>query len=681
MSSALHAGELAGEPAIGNSFPSDAQASYRPDIDGLRAVAVLAVLAFHAAERVAPGGFVGVDVFFVISGFLISSIILKGLQKGRFSFRDFYVRRVRRIFPALIVVLVASLLLGWFLLEPEPYAMLGKHVAAGAGFVSNIVNWTESGYFDPPARSKALLHLWSLGVEEQFYLLWPLLLWLMWKTRFKVLLWILAVSVISFVLNIGLVNGHPSASFYLPFTRFWELLAGGALAYMSLYNAGDLKRYRLNVLFTFRRIDIPLREVAAFAGLLLIIASVFGLSEKSGFPGWWALVPTIGAVLVIFAGEQSWVNRVLLSNKGMMTVGLISYPLYLWHWPLLFFGQATSLGEDYHRTTIAAMIVLAFVLSLATYHFIEKPLRYGVAMKREWVTAGLLGSIAFLAMLGIIVDVRHGGIDRFPEQLRPFLDYSFDYKTFFRSDRCLLSGDEQAFAEECSGGLRNGSTTPLILIWGDSHGAMLYHALSEVAQPQGIGVAQYTSSSCPPILGFEKIDRPLCRRINDLVFGKVVELHPATVVLAHDWLQSLDEDALRMLPETVAALRRSGVQRIILVGPVPHWKSPLHTEMFRVMRRTNSVSVPERMHYGLFDSVEGLDSSLASTARKLMVNYVSPYRCFCNTDGCLVTIGSENSKDLTAFDEAHLTATAARFFISNNLDSIFGASSQGLKTP
>ena len=207
---------------------------YRPDIDGLRAVAVLSVVVFHAFPTLLKGGFIGVDVFFVISGFLISTIILKSLNNGTFSFREFYGRRVRRIFPALTIVLFSSLTLGWFGLLSDELNQLGKHVAAGAGFVSNLVLWSEVGYFDSSANSKPLLHLWSLGVEEQFYIVWPLLLWSAWKLRINVLLVTLLIAGSSFLLSLNKVGYDITAAFYSPQTRFWELLAGSLLAWYQL---------------------------------------------------------------------------------------------------------------------------------------------------------------------------------------------------------------------------------------------------------------------------------------------------------------------------------------------------------------------------------------------------------------------------------------------------------------
>src|SRR3954470_22542352 len=252
--------------------PPGSTHAYRPDVDGLRAVAVLAVLAFHAFPGAAPGGFTGVDVFFVISGFLISGIILAGLEKGTFTFADFYRRRVRRIFPALVLVLAASLGIGWCVLLPDEFRQLGKHIAAGAGFVSNLALWRESGYFATSAALKPLLHLWSLGVEEQFSLAWPLLLFL-FRGRPRQMGWMIAaVALASFAVNIFLTAKRPDAAFYLPVSRFWELMVGSALAYWFFYK----KSFPASA---------TLRNSAATAGAILIGISLVILNEAKAFPG------------------------------------------------------------------------------------------------------------------------------------------------------------------------------------------------------------------------------------------------------------------------------------------------------------------------------------------------------------------------------------------------------------
>src|SRR3954465_9629484 len=298
-------------------FPNRTE-NYRPDIDGLRAFAVLSVVLYHAFPKVVRGGYVGVDVFFVISGFLISSILFTEMSEGRFSFTTFYGRRIRRIFPALAVCLAAVLAYGFVCLTPFELAQLGKHVFFGAGFLSNVVLWTESGYFDGGANLKPLLHLWSLGIEEQFYIVWPALLWVAFRMKTKVGRLLAVLFVASFAINVAWSINNISDDFYLPFSRFWELLAGAGLAWRSQISLAPI-----------------VRSWISLAGFAALLTSVAVFTPEMRFPGWPALLPVAGAFAVILAGSKAPVNRIILSNRAVVFVGLISYPLYIWHWPLI----------------------------------------------------------------------------------------------------------------------------------------------------------------------------------------------------------------------------------------------------------------------------------------------------------------------------------------------------------
>ena len=361
------------------------QPKYRPDIDGLRAIAVLLVVVSHAFPFSLKGGFIGVDIFFVISGFLISTIIFDNLTRGTFSFGEFYYRRIRRIFPALLLVLVASYALGWIALFADEFRQLGKHTAGGAGFVANFVLLKESGYFDNSASTKPLLHLWTLGVEEQFYIVWPLLLWLAWKPRLNLLAVTVVVAAISFYLTVSKVRGEPVTVFYSPQTRFWELMAGSILAYLTLYRpsaVGNVARafsQRLTSMVhaSLAKVDeTKLRDILSFLGMALIVIGLVTISPKRLFPGWWALLPVAGTVLVISAGAHAWFNKTILSNRILVWVGLISYPLYLWHWPLLSFARILEgdLPAPGMRITLVATSV---ALAWATFKFVELPIRRG----------------------------------------------------------------------------------------------------------------------------------------------------------------------------------------------------------------------------------------------------------------------------------------------------------------
>lgn len=363
--------------------------TYRPDIDGLRAVAALGVVIFHIWPSVLRGGYVGVDVFFVISGYLISSIILKGVSQGTFSLADFYIRRARRIFPALIVVLLFSFAVGWYVLLPHEFDHLNRHIAAGAGFVSNLLLWSEGGYFDFVAIKKPLLHLWSLGIEEQFYLLWPLLLVAAHRFRLPLKWTIIVIALISFALNVVLVEQHPSASFYLPFARFWELLGGGAIAFIE---------QRRGAIISAAWSEARARAIS-IVGLVMIVAAMALYRDLPTFPGWWPLLPVLGAMAMIAAGPTAWVNRKLLAHPVAVYLGLISYPLYLWHWPIVTFTRIVN-PEWINRGSRFLIFAASLAAAALTFRFIEGPIRTSAPSRKLGVT--LFGSLLLVATAGFM---------------------------------------------------------------------------------------------------------------------------------------------------------------------------------------------------------------------------------------------------------------------------------------
>ena len=421
---------------------------YRPDIDGLRAIAVLSVVGFHAFPKAVPGGFAGVDIFFVISGFLISNQILHRLERGDFTLPDFYFRRIRRIFPALVVVLLACFALGWFALFANEFAQLAKQIAAGATFLSNFVLWQESGYFDTSSKLKPLLHLWSLGVEEQFYLLWPVTLLLAFRARLKILPLVIGVLIASLGFNLYYVGVDASGAFYLPFSRFWELMAGGVLTCISL------KRYG---------------TMLSVAGVALIVASFAILRESLAYPGVWALLPTIGAFLVLSAGPDSWINRHILANRLFVGIGLISYPLYLWHWPLLSFGDIVQSGT---LSTVArfAAIGLSFGLATLTYFAVERPIRFG--SKTPAVAYTVAGFLAIAGIAGWIVFRDNGVESRQANVSGNFArDIAVPASTYTSDGSCRPQGLEQIKNEVCISAAK-----PDVLVAGDSHAIALNSA-------------------------------------------------------------------------------------------------------------------------------------------------------------------------------------------------------------
>lgn len=404
---------------------------YRADIDGLRAIAILSVVFYHAFRPIFPGGYVGVDIFFVISGFLISSILMESLRNNKFSFIGFYVRRINRLFPALILVFLALIVAGWLELFHQEYESLSKYILAGIFFVSNFVLWEETGYFDMASESKPLLHFWSLAIEEQFYILWPLLLWLAWKKRFSFLFLIGALAFLSFGYHIKLTYTDLNGAFYSPFSRSWELLLGAALACLNSDKAPS------------KAMD----ELKSIAGLGLILLG-FIYNEQGMNDWWWLLPPTVGTALAISAGPKAFLNRHLLSNRYIVGIGLISYPLYLWHWPLLSFAHI-GLGEPILHIQ-ASLVIVSFFLAAGTYLFVEKPLRKKYTGNNKAIA--LVASMLVIAGIALSIKLLDGVPQRLSlptlTQTNPFIpecqNQRCEYGNLDSKKTIVLIGDSSA---------------------------------------------------------------------------------------------------------------------------------------------------------------------------------------------------------------------------------------------
>jgi peptidoglycan/LPS O-acetylase OafA/YrhL len=458
--------------------------SYRADVDGLRAIAVLAVVAYHFFPQWMPAGFVGVDVFFVISGYLISGIILERVEQGRFSLAEFYARRVRRIFPALILVLFVCVALGWGLLYSDEYRLLGKHVAAGAGFANNILLWSETGYFDAAAETKPLLHLWSLGVEEQFYLVWPLVLAYLCRTtrsRFWVVLGVLASSLAACIVVTGT---NPVAAFYLPVFRFWELMAGAAFAVHPQWEARSARD----------------ANVRAGSGAALLVACSLLIDRNTPFPGWHAILPVLATCLLLSAGPHAIVNRALLSHRRLVFIGLVSYPLYLWHWPLLSLLRIANNDAPLTLARGGVLFAVALLLAWLTYVLIERPVRGGARGPAKAVTAAV--AMVLVGAAGLALSMK-GGIPAREVNSRDPTFASRDGRTAtdvhaWLVNDCRLPPEQAKIFRRCT---RDSRGTERFALIGDSKAVAVWAGLVRTSGPEGrwmfIGGSTDTSSVLP----------------------------------------------------------------------------------------------------------------------------------------------------------------------------------------
>ncbi|MBA2402231.1 MAG: acyltransferase [Bradyrhizobium sp.] len=618
------------------SLPSS---QYRPDVDGLRAIAVMLVLNYHAFPEALPGGFVGVDVFFVISGFLITGIIARELELGRFSLLGFYNRRVRRIFPALIVVLAATLVLGWLWMLPGPFAQLGSDTFASAAFLANIALLLQSGYFDVESAKKPLLHLWSLGIEEQFYVAWPLLLMLAVRLRLSILGVAAMLGIGSFLLNVALIGSDPVATFYLPFTRAFELLAGAVLAcaWSRVNQAVGASNWR------------------AAIGAVLIAVAAGVLDNHRAFPGWWALLPVVGTALLI-SSPAAWVNRVALASPPLVWIGLISYPLYLWHWPLLVFMGAIKFGP-LSLPERELILLASALLAWLTYRFVETPFRFRAPSPRKIYALG--AGMALVAIAGGVVVYRQGLDFRLPAEIRAIANVPTQ-NARWRFHQCLLDlNREKSFADDCVDRGRR----PLVMVWGDSTAAALIPGLRKAQETRNFGIAQFTSSSCVPILDADIAATPNCRAINDKVIGIAREIRPDIVLMHGAWETHLDKVAA-----TVSALKQQTGARVIVLGSVPWWKRGLPNEVLRTYMLQRKL-IPERSDRA---EPDGIAAALRQTLAPTGAEVISAWDALCNAEGCLARIG-DSAGDISASDQVHLTEKGSAYLIESVIDRVLGA--------
>ncbi len=462
---------------------------YRRDVDGLRAIAVIPVMLFHAGLPVFPGGFVGVDVFFVISGYLIGSLIWQDLQQGRFTLAGFYERRIRRIVPALTVVMLACVPAAWVLMPPADLKDFAESAASVPLFLSNLLFWSESGYFDTAAEHKPLLHTWSLAVEEQFYLLFPLLL--AWVSRHRRIgRWLLAaLGIGSLALAQWQLRQQPDAAFYLLPARFWELLAGVLAAFLLQERAEFATP--------------PLRQTGAAAGLLMIVAAALCFGQDTPFPGLTALLPVAGSVLVILCARPDNLTGRLLGSRALVGIGLISYSAYLWHQPLLAFSRYREHAAS-SEAVGALLVALSLALAWLSWRFVERPFRTrGLIATTTVLWLALVAGIGFIAF-GVAGHLYDGfAPQRVSAATQQLLASATKHP---KTKACSTQGwNYRKPAHACvlgnGNGNGNGSGTPEVAVVGDSHANMLSYPLADVLNPMGISVRQLSFGGCAPTLG------------------------------------------------------------------------------------------------------------------------------------------------------------------------------------
>jgi peptidoglycan/LPS O-acetylase OafA/YrhL len=476
--------------------------TYRPDIDGLRGLSIVLALIYHGFAYALPGGFIGADVFFVISGYLITGQIYEQANAGNFSFLNFYSRRIRRIFPPLIVVLIFVGLYGYFRLNLDDFSSLFKHIAAGTVFMSNFVLWQEVGYFDQQSALKPLLHLWSLAIEEQFYVLWPLMLVALTalsRHYRNTLIWtLILVCTASFVMRFYLASHDPIAAFYSPLSRFWELGIGGLLAALemrSTHTGG----------FNWSQRG---RDITAAAGSICLIVCAFLLSGQEHFPSLLATLPALSTVAIIAAGPAALTNRVLLSSKPMIQLGLISYALYLWHWPLLSFIHIEGGRHNNSPALIWLALAISVVLAAITRSVVEQPIRRNAAGSVPILLAATCLCIGIVGVIGYQTNMLKPPRLELQAQIKEQVSTAMSEYNFrgIPSRNCaeLTTPESLAYGQCTVWGADDASQT--VVVWGDSMSTFWMPPFLALAREGSWRVIQMSHFNCPPIAGVQRRD-------------------------------------------------------------------------------------------------------------------------------------------------------------------------------
>jgi peptidoglycan/LPS O-acetylase OafA/YrhL len=631
---------------------------YRPEIDGLRSVAVIPVILYHAGLGPFEGGYVGVDVFFVISGYLITSIILGDISRSRFTFAEFYERRIRRIFPALFVVTAATAAASWFVLPPQAMRSFGGSAAATILFAANIFFFLKSSYFNADIDLFPMIHMWSLAVEEQFYVVFPPILLAILRFRPN---WLrpalLTVVAISFLASLAMQSEAPSADFFLPFTRAWELGLGALIAARN----ADVRSF-------FERRP-SLASLCDLAGLALILSAVMLLDRDTPFPGWFALPPVVGTALIVAASGPATLGGRLLSLRPFVFVGLLSYSAYLWHQPLLALTRSYQ-GAPLPPETLAGIVGLTFLLSFLSYNYLEKPFRNRGFLRRRTLFVLAASLSAGIFAFGVAAYATHG----FPERLpRDRLAIGDTMQLSPMRDACHTDGvDYRPPGNACTYGGRNVDWAVL----GDSHGIEIGYALAERLWMQGHGIQHLTFSACPPALGFDPRNPGCAAWTEEAVRHLETSPNIRNVLLAYRhsiylygdqrdyyserrlprprFLTEEDPEAARAaywrgFDEIVRRLRAAG-KRIFVLAPVPELPAPAEWFAFRAPLGS---SVP----IGLFlERRQPIRDRLAAMEQSGLIRLIDVDPAFCTAQACFPIIGGQSMY----FDDNHMSLAGAR---------------------
>ncbi len=632
---------------------------YRPEIDGLRAIAVISVIIYHAAfeisikdqtYRILPGGYLGVDVFYVISGYLISFLILEKINANKFNFYDFYERRARRLLPTLFLIIFLSIITGYLLMMPNQFKDLSGSALSSLFFLSNFWFFLTDNYFADSSLLKPLLHTWSLSIEEQFYILFPPIIYFLYRKKFRNIKYIFLLLFFGSLLFSSLGSFYyKNLNFYMLPSRIWELLIGALLAYEHL-----------NQKFTEKRVTS--NNFILSLGIILIILPFFLFNNSTPHPSIFTSFTILGTAIIIYNYNYNGFINNILSSKLFVGTGLISYSLYLWHYPIFAFKQIKSQNlSDFDKVEL---IILTIILSILSYFLVEKPFRNRKLISRKFFTIFISTVLIFLTLICLYIFKYNGLPQRYSKEIMNLINFNYNYKEIYQSGTCHIENKKafkNKYFQKCKTNLEVNKDD--LFIWGDSLAAHLYPGIN-YKYGKKYNIWQRTTDACKPSANNSPQNNldPNCKKINKFIINEIKKLKPKKVFIAGFW----SHNDLNDIEETIKKLKNNNIDSIYLVGPSIRWQDPLPKILLKKYRISKKIPyyLSDKNHQKNFE----LDKKFQSFADKNAIRYLSLIKLLCKDDlTCLVKV-DEGPDGITNWDENHFTKKASIYIFSKFID-------------
>ena len=631
---------------------------YRPEIDGLRAIAVISVIIYHAGfelninnqiYKILPGGFLGVDIFYVISGYLITYLILENIKNNTFSFLNFYERRVRRLLPTLFLVIFSSLIAGYALMMPNQLKDLAGSAVSSLFFLSNFWFFLTDNYFAEESLLKPLLHTWSLSIEEQFYIIFPPLLYFLCKNKHKnIKLFFIFLIIGSLTLSSAGSFYYKNLNFYMLPSRIWELLVGAFLAHHHFNQKINSKKKG--------------NELIICLATIFILFPFFVFNDETPHPSIFTSFTIIGTATIIYYNNNFGYVKNILSSKLFVGIGLISYSLYLWHYPIFAFKKIKS--QSLSEFDKIELILLTVTLSILSYFIVERPFRNRKLVSKKYFIATISSLFIFLVIICSYIYKKNGLPQRYSTEILRLINFDYEYKEIYQTGTChiekkqLINND---FFKNCK--IKIDDDKDNLYLWGDSLAAHLYPGINK-KYFNNYNIWQRTADACKPsVKNFnENIKDLTCLKINKFIFDEIIKIKPSKVFISGFW-NNTDLDEIKKI---IDKLMKNDIKNVYLVGPSPRWHDPLPKILLKKYRISKIIPryLYDKNHIKNFE----LDAKFREFAKNNSLKYLSPIKALCKEDlTCLVKVG-EGSNSITNWDENHFTKKASIFIFSKFID-------------